>query len=161
MSIQTKIIAIAIVLTSLFVWHKYEVSKAITKTVAEQTAIYEKQVKDLALKSLKTELELKTQVAVIKGDKDAQIKTLDTKYRAAIDSLRQRQERSSSSNSTGNSSNAESTKGATGAELYREDAAFLIGFSRDTEELKTQLKMCYAQYDAVYEQLNNYRSHSK
>ncbi len=157
MTWQTKLIAIVLVLTSLFVWHKYEVSKAITKTVAEQTAIHEKQVKDLTLKSLKTELELKTQVAAIKGDKDAQIKNLDTKYRIAIDSLRQRQERSSTSNSTGNSSNAESTKGATGAELYREDAAFLIGFSRDTEELKTQLKMCYAQYDTIYEQLNNYR----
>lgn len=158
MSWQTKIIAIVLVLTSLFVWHKYEVSKAITKTVAEQTAIYEKQVKDLTLKSLKTELELKTQVAAIKGDKDAQIKNLDGKYRIAIDSLRQRQERSSSSNSTGNSSNAESTKGATGAGLYREDAEFLIRFSRDTEELKTQLKACYAQYDTIYEQLNNYKS---
>ena len=154
---QTKIIAIAMVLTSLFVWHKYEVSKAITKTVAEQTAIYEKQVKDLTLKSLKTELELKTQVAAIKGDKDAQIKNLDSKYRVAIDSLRQRQERSSTSNSTGNSCNAESTKGATGAELYREDAELLIRFARDTEELKTHLKACYAQYDTVYEQLNNYR----
>lgn len=158
MTWQTKLIAIAIVLTSLFVWHKYEVSKAITKTVAEQTAIYEKQVKDLTLKSLKTELELKTQVAAIKGDRDAQIKNLDSKYRVAIDSLRQRQERSSSSNSTGNSCNAESTKGATGAELYREDAEFLIGFARDTEELKTQLNACYAQYDIVYEQLNNYKS---
>lgn len=157
MTWQTKIIAITLVLTSLFVWHRYEVSKAITKTVVEQTAIYEKQIKDLTVKSLKTELELKTQVAVIKGDKDAQIKNLDGKYRVAIDSLRQRQERSSSSNSTGNSSDAESTKGATGAGLYREDAELLVRFARDAEELKTQLKACYAQYDSVYEQLNNYR----
>lgn len=157
MTWQTKIIAITLVLTSLFVWHRYEVSKAITKTVVEQTAIYEKQIKDLTVKSLKTELELKTQVAVIKGEKDAQIKSLDGKYRIAIDSLRQRQERSSSSDSTRNSSNAESTKGATGAELFREDAEFLTRFARDTEELKTQLNMCYAQYDTIYEQLNNYR----
>ena len=36
MTWQTKLIAILLVITSLFVWHKYEVSKAITKTVAEQ-----------------------------------------------------------------------------------------------------------------------------
>lgn len=158
MTWQTKLIAILLVVASLFAWHKYEVNKAVNKTIAEQTAIYKKQVDELTIKSLKVESELKTQVSTIKGEKDAQIKTLDTKYRIAIDSLRQRQERSSSSNSTGNSSNTESTKGATGAGLYREDAEFLIRFSRDTEELKTQLKACYAQYDSVYEQLNNYKS---
>jgi len=158
MTWQNKLIAILLVVTSLFAWHKYEVNKAVNKTIAEQTAIYKKQVDELTIKSLKVESELKTQVSTIKGDKDAQIKTLDTKYRIAIDSLRQRQERSPSSNSTGNSSNAESTKGTTGAGLYREDAEFLIRFSRDTEELKTQLKACYTQYDIIYEQLNNYKS---
>ena len=158
MTWQTKIIAILLVVTSLFAWHKYEVNKAVNKTIAEQTAIYKKQVDELTIKSLKVESELKTQVSTIKGERDAQIKNLDTKYRIAIDSLRQRQERNSTSNSTGDSSNAESTKGATGAGLYREDAEFLIRFSRDTEELKTQLKACYAQYDSVYDQLRNYKS---
>ena len=158
MTWQTKLIAILLVVASLFAWHKYEVNKAINKTIAEQTAIYKKQVDELTIKSLKVESELKTQVSTIKGEKDAQIKTLDTKYRIAIDSLRQRQERNSTSNSTGDSSNTESTKGATGAGLYREDAEFLIRFSRDTEELKTQLKACYAQYDSVYDQLRNYKS---
>lgn len=158
MTWQTKIIAILLVVTSLFAWHKYEVNKAVNKTITEQTAIYKKQVDELTIKSLKVESELKTQVSTIKGEKDAQIKNLDIKYRIAIDSLRQRQERNSTSNSTGDSSNAESTKGATGAGLYREDAEFLIRFSRDTEELKTQLKACYAQYDSVYDQLRNYKS---
>lgn len=152
-----KIVAILLVLTSLFAWHKYEVSKAITNTVAEQTAIYKKQVDELTIKSLKVESELKTQVEAIKGEKDAQVKDIDRKYRTAIDSLRQRQERSTASNSTGNSCNAESTKGATGAELYREDAEILIEFARDTEELKTHLKVCYLQYDTIKQQLDNYR----
>lgn len=156
MTWQTKIIAITLVLTSLFVWHRYEVSKAITKTVVEQTAIYEKQIKDLTVKSLKTELELKTQVAVIKGDKDAQIKNLDGKYRVAIDSLRQRQERSSSSNSTGNSSDAESTRQIDSERLFGRHAEISLGIARDAEELKTHLKACYAQYDIIYDQLNNY-----
>lgn len=157
MTWQTKLIAVVLVFTSLFVWHRYEVSKAVTKTIAEQTAIYEKRITDLTVKSLKVELQLKTQVAAIEGEKDAKVKDLDRKYRTAIDSLRQRQERSTTSDSTGNSCNAESTKGATGAELYREDATFLIGFARDTEELKTHLKACYLQYDTVKQQLDNYR----
>lgn len=158
MTWQTKIIAITLVLTSLFVWHRYEVSKAITKTVVEQTAIYEKQIKDLTVKSLKTELELKTQVAVIKGEKDAQIKNLDGKYRVAIDSLRQRQERSSTSNSTGNSSDAESTRQIDSERLFGRHAEISLGIARDAEELKTHLKACYAQYDIIYDQLNNYKS---
>lgn len=157
MTWRTKIILIALVLTSLFVWHRYTIEKAITKTIAEQTAIYEKRITDLTIKSLNTELQLKKQVANIEGVKDAKIKDINSKYRSILDSLRQRKERSTTSNSTGSSTNAESTKGATGAELYREDATFLIGFARDTEELKTQLNMCYAQYDSVKEQLNNYR----
>lgn len=155
---QAKIIAALLVLTSLFLVHKYFVDKAVDQTIVEQTAIYEKRITELTVKSLKIESELKSQVSTIKGEKDAQIKNLDRKYRLAVDSLRQRQERSTSSNPTGNSCNAESTKGATGAELFREDAEFLIGFARDTEELKTQLKACYTQYDTIYEQLNNYKS---
>lgn len=157
MTWQTKLIAVVLVFTSLFVWHRYEVSKAVTKTIAEQTAIYEKRITDLTVKSLKVELQLKTQVAAIEGEKDAKVKDLDRKYRTAIDSLRQRQERSTASNSTGNSCNAESTKGATGAELYREDAEILIEFARDTEELKIHLNACYLQYDTVKQQLDNYR----
>ena len=157
MTWRTKLIIVVLVFTSLFVWHRYTVEKAITKTVAEQTAIYEKRITDLTIKSLNTELQLKKQVANIEGVKDAKIKDIDSKYRSIVDSLRQRKERSTESDSTRDSSNAESTKGATGAELYREDATFLIGFARDTEELKTQLMMCYAQYDSVKEQLNNYR----
>ena len=157
MSIQTKIIAIALIVVSLFVWHKYEVNKAITKTIAEQTAIHVEQVNQLKLKSLETQSKLYSQVSEMEYKKNAEIKSIDAKYRTAIDSLRQRQERSSSSNPTGNSNNPESTKGATGAGLYREDAELLIRFARDTEELKTHLKVCYAQYDSIYEQLNNYR----
>ncbi len=158
MTWQTKLIAILLVVASLFAWHKYEVNKAVNKTIAEQTAIYKKQVDELTIKSLKVESELKTQVSTIKGEKDAQIKTLDTKYRIAIDSLRQRQERSSSSNSTGNSCNAESTRQIDSERLFGRHAEISLGIARDAEELKTHLKACYAQYDIIYDQLNNYKS---
>ncbi len=156
MTWQTKLVAILLVLTSLFVWHKYEVSKAVTKTIAEQTAIYKKQVDELTIKSLKVESELKTQVAAIKGEKDAQVKNIDRKYRTAIDSLRQRQERSTTSNSTGNSCNAESTKGATDEGLFGRHAEISLGIARDAEKLKTYLNACYQQYDILKEELDSY-----
>ncbi len=156
MTWQTKLIAILLVVASLFAWHKYEVNKAVNKTIAEQTAIYKKQVDELTIKSLKVESELKTQVSTIKGEKDAQIKTLDTKYRVAIDSLRQRQERSTTSNSTGNSCNAESTKGATDEGLFGRHAEVSLGIARDAEKLKTYLNACYQQYDTLKQELDSY-----
>lgn len=157
MNWEIKLITVLITIACLFGWHRYEIHKSVNIAVTEQANIYQKRIDELTIKSLKVESDLKTKVSSIQGEKDAQIKDIDRKYRTTIDSLRQRQERSTASNSTGNSSNAESTKGATGAELYREDASFLAGFARDTEELKVQLNACYLQYDNVREQLNNYR----
>ena len=157
MSIQTKIIAIALIVVSLFVWHKYEVNKAITKTIAEQTAIHVEQVNQLKLKSLETQSKLYSQVSEMEYKKNAEIKSIDAKYRTAIDSLRQREERSPTSNSTGNSNNAESTRQVDSERLFGRHAEISLGIARDAEELKTHLKVCYAQYDIIYEQLNNYR----
>lgn len=155
---QAKIIALLLILGVLFLWHKYEVHLAVEETVTVQKFEYEKKLQELTRKSLNTEKELKKQISKVEDDKNAEIKNIDRKYRSTIDSLRQRNERSTASNSTGSTCDAESTKGATGAELFREDAEFLIGFARDTEELKTQLKACYAQYDSIYDQLKNYKS---
>lgn len=154
---QAKIIAVMLVVGVLFLWHKYEVHVAVEETIVQQKFEYEKKVQELTRRSLNTEKELKKQISKVEDDKNAEIKNIDRKYRSTIDSLRQRNERSTASNSTGSTCDAESTKGATGAELYREDASFLVGFARDAEELKTHLNACYMQYDVVREQLNNYR----
>jgi type II secretory pathway pseudopilin PulG len=152
-----KIIIIISLITAVFLTHVWQVNKAVDKAVAEQVVIYNKKIQELEIKSLKAESELKDKVQAIKGETNAQIKAIDRKYNATIASLRNRTERSTTSNSTSNTCNAESTQGATGAQLYRDDATVLIRFARDTEELKTHLLACYQQYDTVKDQLDNYR----
>ena len=157
---QTILIKIGIVLAivaSLYFVHAWKVNAAVNKAVAEQIAIQTKKIQELEIKSLKAESELKDKVQTIKGEKDAQIKAIDSKYSTAIASLRSRPERSTSSNPTTSTCNTESPQGATGKELYRNDAEILIRFARDTEELKTHLLACYQQYDTVKDQLDNYR----
>lgn len=155
--IWVRIIIIISLIAGLFLTHTWQVNKAVDKAVAEQVVIYNKKIQELQIKSLKAESKLKDKVQAIKGEKDAQIKDIDRKYSTTIASLRSRPERSTTSNPTTNTCNAESTKGATGAQLYRNDAEILAGFARDTEELKTHLLACYQQYDSVKDQLDNYR----
>jgi type II secretory pathway pseudopilin PulG len=155
--IWVKIVIIISLITALFLTHVWQVNKAVDKAVSEQVVIYNKKIQELQIKSLKAESELKDKVQAIKGEKDAQIKAIDRKYSTTIASLRSRPERSTTSNSTSSTCNAESTKGATGKELYRNDAEFLIRFARDTEELKLSLQSCYQQYDTVKDQLDSYR----
>jgi acetyl-CoA carboxylase alpha subunit len=155
--ILVKIIVIISLISAVFLTHTWRVNKAVDKAVAEQVAIYNNKIKELEIKSLKAESELKDKVQSIKGEKDAQIKAIDRKYNTTIASLLNRPERSTTSNSTSSTCNAESTQGATGAQLYRNDAEVLIRFARDAEELKTSLIACYQQYDAVKDQLDNYR----
>lgn len=156
-AILVKIIIIISLITAVFLTHIWQVNKAVDKAVAEQVVVYNNKIKELEIKSLKTESELKDKVQTIKGEKDDQIKAIDRKYNTAIASLRSRPERSTTSDPTSNTCNAESTKGATGAQLYRDDAEILTRFARDTEELKTHLLACYQQYDGVKDQLDNYR----
>jgi uncharacterized membrane protein YqiK len=157
---QTILIKIGIglaIAASLYFVHAWKVNTAVNKAVAEQIAIQTKKIQELEIKSLKAESELKDKVQSIKGEKDAEIKAIDRKYSTTIASLRSRPERSTSSNLTTSTCNAESTQGATGAQLYRNDAEVLIRFARDAEELKTSLIACYQQYDTVKDQLDNYR----
>lgn len=156
-TIWVKIVIIISLIAAVFLTHTWQVNKAVDKAVAEQVVIYNKKIQELEIKSLKAESELKDKVQAIKGEKDVQIKAIDSKYNTVIASLHSRPERSTTSDPTPNTCNAESTKGYTGKELYRNDAEFLARFARDTEELKTHLLACYQQYDGVKDQLDNYR----
>jgi len=46
------------------------------------------------------------------------------------------------------------TRGCTGRDLYREDAAFLVGESYRADRLQLALNQCKAQYNAVREKVN-------
>ena len=154
---QIKIlIAITVIMSAMF-WHKYEVKVAVNAAVVAQKKEYDNRVQQLELKSLEVQNNLNSEVAKIKDKNNAQIKDINRKYLIAIDSLRQRKERSTASNITGSTCNTESTQGATGEGLLGGHAEISLGIARDAEKLKEYLLQCYSQYDAVREQLNNYR----
>lgn len=155
-----KIVAVLTILAGLFLWHKYEVHHAVEQNTIALVAQHEDKLKELTIKSLKVESELKTQVDAVKGEKDAQIKTIDRKYRAALNSLRQRTETTGSTTTyiTRDTCNSEGTERIDAEGLLGRHAEISLGIARDAEELKAHLNACYMQYDTVREQLEKYRN---
>lgn len=92
-----------------------------------------------------TELDLSTKAIATEQGKQNEIATINARLSAALASLRSRPERPASAGQL--SSAAADCKGATGAELYREDAAVALGIARDADIQRAALAACYQQYD--------------
>lgn len=150
------LIAVWVIMSAVF-WHKHEVKVSVNQAVAAQKAEYDAIIKEIKVKSLETESQLNQSILDMEIKKNAQIKNIDRKYHSVIDSLRRRPERNTTSDSTSSTCNAESPKGATGEQLFREDAEFLIGFAKQAEELKEHLKACYIQYDEIKDKLEKFK----
>lgn len=80
--------------------------------------------------------------------KDEQIRTIRNQLDASLSELRQRSLRTSKPNGTSD------FKGATGTELFREDAEFLTREAARADEIRAGLKECYASYDHVRDTFN-------
>lgn len=146
------------VLSSFYFWHTSEVKIAVTKAETALIAKYKEQADLLEAKSKKASSKIKDQQQKSDKEKDAKVKQLDTELDAFIAGLLNRPERPEvTSSNTRDSSNAESTKGATGAELYRNDAEVLARYATKAEQLKIELLACYRQYDEVKQVLDKFR----
>ena len=80
-------------------------------------------------------------------NKNAEIKTIRTELDRALDELRKRPSRVPVSNAPG------AAKGATGAELSREDAGFLTREAARADALRAELSYCYRMYDEAKQSL--------
>lgn len=89
------------------------------------------------------ELELQAAIDSERTIKDEQVRHIRMQLDSTLDQLRQRSLRNSKPLS------ASDSKGATGSELYREDAEFLIREAARADEIRAGLKECYASYDHV------------
>jgi len=85
-----------------------------------------------------------TQTATITKAKDAKIANINSRLVVALGELRNRPERRDSAAVI-----PADCKSATGAELSRPDAGFLIGEATRADTLRAGLKACYTQYDAL------------
>ena len=149
------VIIISIIIASIF-WHNNKIDIAVNNTKAQYADKYNADVLRLHQLRVQSETELEAALNKSKETKDAEIKAITRRYNSTIASLYNRPTRDNSSDNSKDTSHTESTKGATGKELYRNDAEFLVGFAADAERLKIELSQCYIQYDEVKETINNY-----
>lgn len=96
-----------------------------------------------------TEHDLSTKAIAIEQGKQNEIATINARLSAALASLRSRPERPATASQL--SSAAADCKGATGAELYREDAAMALRIAGDADIQRAALAACYKQYDDARE----------
>lgn len=160
LSLKPKLLMAGLILALLglmYGTHKVIVYKAVSKAKAEtqasMSAEYTKKL--LAASELARERE---QVMVLSAEKirkakDAEIASLNSRVGSLVSELRQRPQRPASSPQGAPTTG--SGKGATGAELYREDALVLIGEAQRADRLRAALDQCYKQYDSVRESLNS------
>jgi len=122
---------------------KAEVQQAWDKEKAEQYAAYAKAQEEARRK----EQELQANADQLRREKDAEIRNINARATALSNSLQHRKSRSEA-DSLSSSSGARQTS-CSGKELYREDGQFLVRIAGEADELRTALKQCYTQYEAL------------
>jgi hypothetical protein len=123
---------------------KAEVQQAWDKEKAEQYAQYAKAQEEARAK----EQELQANADKLRKEKDAEIRNITARATALSNSLQQRQTRPTETGSVSSSSGARPAS-CSGKELYREDGEFLVRIAREADELRSALKQCYTQYEAL------------
>lgn len=146
---------IALVIAAVFLTHKVIVHRAVKKAVAEtqeqMSAEYTKKLLQASELAREREQVMMASADKLRKDKDAQIASLNTRLGAALSSLSERPQRTpSASKDTPASCNC---SGATGANLSREDAEFLVREAARADKLRSALDQCYKQYDSVRQSL--------
>lgn len=79
----------------------------------------------------------------LRKDKDAQIKSINSRLADALDRLQHRESRSSAAGSAGTCS------AASGSQLSREDAEFLTRLAAEADQAVTNLNICVQQYNKL------------
>lgn len=93
------------------------------------------------------EQRLSARAGQIEQEKTNEIARIRSDSAAAIARLQNRPARPASTGAV--SSPAANCQGATGAELYREDAAVALRIAADADEQREALRACYAAYDSL------------
>ena len=95
----------------------------------------------------KKEQELQANADRLRQEKDREIKNLNARATALTNSLQHRPTRTSEAGSVSDSS--KSCSGASGKELARGDAEFLIRYAAEAARLQADLNQCIRQYEAL------------
>lgn len=118
--------------------------QTIVRVHAEEVAKAQKAARD-------REHELAAEHEQTEKVKDEKIRTLDTKLASALGRLRDRETRPSGGLPK-DACPAGGPKGATGAQLFREDGEFLAREAARADRLAIELDACYSAYNAARKQ---------
>jgi hypothetical protein len=88
----------------------------------------------------------------LRQEKDRETRDLVARNTALVNSLRDRQSRPTATGAVSGAPSAGSGA-CTARELYREDSEVVVRIAREADEIRVALKQCYAQYDAVRQQM--------
>ena len=146
---KVKLLILAVVLISLFAWHKVIVHEAVTEAVAEVELQTQREKFKLLDKANNESIRLKEQIAKNKQEKDRELQIANSKYNNLLAWVRNLPSQTSGGSSTGNPGDSEAGREEVIAELRRRHAADLAKYSFDAEEVKIALQQCYRDYDAV------------
>ena len=100
-------------------------------------------------KALQKQQEMQASADKLRQEKDREIRDITARNTALVNSLRDRQSRSTADSSTVPNTPSAGQSACTGKQLYREDGEFLVRVAREADELRAALKQCYAQYESV------------
>ena len=113
------------------------------KEIAAKYAEYAKAQEE----ARKKEQELQANADKLRQEKDREIRDLNARATALNNSLQHRPTRTSEAGSLPNSS--KSCSGASGKELARGDAEFLVWYATEAARLQADLNQCIRQYEAL------------
>lgn len=121
-------------------WRKDKEIATMQETAAEKRAAAQTQARE-------KEQSLTNKADLLRKDKDVQITNIRSKLDAALVELRKRKERPAVVREVPGTPAA--CDGASGAELFREDAEFLRREAARADEIAVKLNACIAQYNEL------------
>lgn len=127
------------------------VKKAVAQTQAAMSAEYTKKLLEASELAREREQVMVASAERIRKAKDAEIASLNARLGSALGSLSNRPQRPPSSPQGTPAPSVGA--GATGAQLSREDAEFLVREAARADSLRLALSQCYRQYEQVRQNL--------
>ncbi len=158
---QFKLVLIISIILAAYIWHKAEIKIAVNTAVVKVEAdIREQSAKEnirLSDKALTAQTNLQDKFNKLQKDNNREISNLRSRVLDLTNSLSNRPNRPDESTIPNSTRNTESRSGATGSQLYRQDAIFLAGEASGAEEIRLELLSCYKKYDKVKDTLDKFK----
>lgn len=131
--------------------HSVGAAKVTAQWEAERAVLNQK-IAEETQRAIETERKLRAQLDANRRSYEREKARIAANYNAAIDSLRDRP--TARAGDAGVPEGAAAGVGSTGAELSRDDAAFLVWYAAEAARAQAALEACVAAYKRVEEVVN-------